>query len=260
MHFKINRFIIAALITGIFLASCKKDPGTKAPLLANQNDAYVRVFQYSPNYRTITGGADSFNVYIGTAKINSPFLTYNSAFPVATSPNYVAIPAGNQLFRFSTNGVITADSVTSHSFIKPLSKGQYYSLFITDSIKSTNEKVQMWVLDNFVTPVPGQYGIRLVNAVVTDTTGKNVDLYSVKMKANIFSNVPKGSATSFQCFHVPNGNDTLILRRPGITTWELGRINGITQSSQRVYTIVYKGTTTITTGTKARTIISYINY
>jgi hypothetical protein len=266
MHFNINRVLFFALATCVAMSGCKKDPGTKAPLLENQNDAYVRVIHVAPSFRQIFSNRDTFNVYAGSARINSPFLTYNSFFPGSTVDNYVALPAGNQLFRFSVPGVVNYDSVTLYSFTKNLLPGQRYSLIITDSIKNTNEAAQMWLRDDYTVPVPGQFGIRFVNAVINDTAGKTVDLYSVKLKGNMFTNVKGFSATGFHYYNTTLNADTLIVRRSGVTTWELARLPligtnaPIPYSSQHVYTYIYRGDTKLTTGTKGRGLTSYLNY
>jgi hypothetical protein len=264
MHFQINRLLITALFAGVVLGSCKKDPGTKAPLIAGQDDAYVRVVHVAPSFRTLFNNRDTFNVYAGTVRINSPFLTYNAFFPVSTVNNYVALPSGNQLFRFSLPGVVMQDSVNLYSFTKSLSAGQHYSLIITDSIMSSNENSQIWLKDNYTVPVPGQFGIRFVDAVLNDTAGKTVDLYSQKLKANMFTNVKIGSATGFQYYNTTLSSDTLIVRRSGVTAWELTRLpigsaTPVSYSSGRVYTYIYRGDTKLTTGTKARGLVSYIN-
>jgi hypothetical protein len=256
----------------VAMSGCKKDPGTKAPLLQSQNDAYVRVIHVSPSFRQIfststLAAKDSFNVYVGSSRINSPFLSYNGFFPGSTVSNYVALPAGNQLFRFSLPGVVNYDSATVYSFTKALAPGQKYSLIITDSLKSsTNESAQMWLKDDYTVPVPGQFGIRFVNAVINDTAGKTVDLYSVKLKGNMFTNVKAFSATGFHYYNTTLNADTLIVRRSGVTTWELARLPligtnaPIPYSSQHVYTYIYRGDTKLTTGTKGRGLTSYLNY
>jgi hypothetical protein len=258
MHFQINKFLTVALLAGVSLAGCKKEAGTKAPLLENQNDAYVRVVHASPSFRTVFSNRDTFNVYAGATRINSPFLTYSSFFPGATVNNYVALPAGNQLFRLSVPGVLNADSVNLYSFTKTLQGAQRYSLIITDSIKSNNDRVQMWLKDNFTTPVPGQFGIRFIHAVLNDTAaGKTVDVYSTKLKANMFTNVPVGTATGFQYFNTPTTGDTIIIRRNN-TLYEITRLNNMSQSSGRVYSLLYRGSA-LTTGTKGRLLTSYLN-
>jgi hypothetical protein len=234
-------------------------------------ESYVRLVHAAPNFRAVLSNPsatppltvkDSFNVYAGSAKLNNTIMTYGSIFP--STNLYIGLPATNQVFRFVNPGVLNVDSLTVHSFVKSLDKGQRYSLIITDSIKSANENMQMFIRDNFVQPVPSQFGIRFVHAVVNDTAGKTVDLYSAKLKGNMFTNVKIGSATSFQYYNVTGmTTDTLIVRRNGVTTWELARIpvtGGAAQtySNQRVYTYVYRGDTRAT-GTKGKALISYQN-
>lgn len=256
MNFK-NIATIMGLIS-ITAVACDKKTDWLAERTYEGFNSYVKIVHASPNFRVVHGNnRDSFNVFVGAAKANGTFLTYGSVMP-ASSANYLGYPSGNQLFRFAVNGVATPDSINLYSFTKKLEPNQKYSLIITDSIKSTNEMKQMWLKDDFDTPIPSQFGMRFVYAVVNDTAGKTVDVYSVKSKANIFSNVPIGTATGFVYRPTTLSNDTLIVRRPGITTWELARLNGVTYTNQRVYTFIYRGDTKAT-GTKGKSLTSYLN-
>lgn len=255
---KLKSIVAIAVIGVSLIASCKKEAEPRVTFQPNQNDAYVKILHFAPSFRNIFSNRDSFNVFIGAKKVNGAFLTYNSIFPNNTF--YTAIPSGKQLFRFSVNGVLTPDSISLLSFVKPLTGGKYYSLIITDSINSANEGKQMFLEDNFTVPASGEYNLRFVHAVHNDTAaGRTVDLFSVKNKRNVFANVPAGSSTGFLNLPVSpiSGGDTLILRRSG-TAFEISRINGIAQSNGRVYTVVYKGSAA-TTGTKGRTLATYLN-
>ena len=107
-------------------------------------------------------------------------------------------------------------------------------------------------------PVLGQYqiGLRFVHAILNDTAGKTVDLYSVKNAANIYENVGATAATGFE--KKPQySNDTLIVRRAG-TNFELARINGLSTLPGRSYSLVYRGNGKVTTSTaKPRGLVVY---
>ncbi len=255
-------FIISVAIAGV-LAGCDKELQEDVPAtLTGEGYSYIRVIHASPTFRSVvtTPGIqtrDSFNLYVSGAKVNSSFLTYNSMFPGQTT-GYIAVTSGLHYFRLTLNGVKTADSATLHTFQKVLEPGQRYSYILTDSIRSSNENRQMLLKDNFNNPVPGNYAVRFVHAVMNDTVGKTVDVYSFRRKANIFTNIKIGDATGFVEYG-PSGTDTLSVRRNG-TTWELTRLNSIPFASGRVYTVIYRGLTSpLPANTRPRGAVYYQN-
>jgi hypothetical protein len=255
-------FLVSVLAAGI-MVSCEKELQEDAPAELMTNGAFVKVVHVSPNFTPISGGhPDAFNFIVSGAKVNSAALSYSSLFPGQTT-GYIGLTNGMHWFKVVRPGVNTGDSITIHTFQKVLQPGQRYSYIVTDSFRSNTEARAMFLEDNFNTPVPGNYAVRFVHAVHSDTVGKVVDVYSYKRKANIFTGIKIGQATGFIELG-PSGNDTLSIRRPGVTTWgsgvgELARFTGIPFSSGRVYTVIYRGLTTLTTGTKARGIQYYLN-
>lgn len=253
----IKKYLLFATIGMVAMTGCDKEIVEEAPtqLMTGEN-SYIKVVHLSPNFTTVTGQPEALNFIVSGAKVNSAPVAYNAMFPLQTT-GYLGITSGLHWFKVSRPGVNTNDSITIHTFQKLMEPGQRYSYIITDSVKSNNEKAAMLLEDNFNVPVPGNYGVRFVHAVHSDTAGKTVDVYSFRRKANIFTNIKIGTATGFVEFG-PAGTDTLSVRRSG-TTNELTRFNGIPFSSTRVYTVVYRGLTTATTGTKARGLMYYLN-
>lgn len=250
-------FIVSVAAAGV-LAGCEKElqEDTPTQLLDNSSNSQIRVVHLSPNFATISGQPEAFNFIISGAKVNSAAVAYNAMFPFQTT-GYLGVTSGLHWFKISRPGVNTTDSVTIHTFQKVLEPGQKYSYLVTDSFKSSTERRQMLLEDNFNPPVPGNYGVRFVHAVLNDTAGKTVDVYSFRRKSNIFTNIKIGDATGFVEYG-PAGIDTLSVRRSG-TSNELTRFNGIPFSSTRVYTVVYRGQTNLTTGVKARGLMYYLN-
>jgi hypothetical protein len=255
-------FIISVVAAGV-LAGCDKELQEDAPsqLMDETSNSQIRLVHISPNFAAISGQADAFNFIVSGAKVNSTAVAYGGMFP-GQSTGYIGVTSGLHWFKLVRPGVNTVDSVTIHTFQKVLEPGQKYSYLVTDSFRSVNESRQMLLKDNFNNPVPGNYAVRFVHAVLNDTAGKTVDVYSFKRKANIFTNVKIGDATGFIELG-PAGNDTLSIRRPGVTTWgggvgELARLNAIPFASTRVYTVVYRGMTA-TTATRPRGAIYYQN-
>ena len=253
-------YIIILVGTLGFLWSCSKDLEKVAPTNSLDGFAYIKIAQYSPNFRQVVNGKDSINVYVNGAKLNGAFLTYGSIFPSATNL-YAAVPPGApQTIRITVNGVTTPDSVTLATFTKTLVAGSYYSLMITDSVLTTNEAKQIFVQDKFTITDTSHFTMRIVHAILNDTAGKNIDVYSMRQAANMFSNVSPGTVSAFNSQPYYFVADTLIVRRAG-TTFELARLSTAASpiGRQRAYTLLYKGVPNTTTGTKGRSLVTFYN-
>ena len=289
-------FILAGSL--LFITSCKKSDKYVAKRLPVTNNAYLRIVHVAPNFATTLGVADNFHIYINDTKINGAAFVYATttanlvdtvspnptlatypttvtAFPAQAVNNdtYAAVAAGTEFIRLSLVGKNLVDSQTFVKLPVSLGIGQYYTLFITDNIRDGQTAPQIFTQDLFSKPDTGSYSIRFAHMVLNDTAGKNVDVYSTKQAATIFSNLTPGTVTGFLTFKIspttPSIPDTIIIRRAG-TLNELTRypptrvgVKGISSSistvsysnNQRVYTVIYKGNASVTTGAKARSLI-----
>jgi hypothetical protein len=278
-------FVKLFLVFMFFVAAyaCKKTFIINTPYqVVDSTKAYLKIIHASPFFRLSTGAQDTFNVYLGNIRLNNvSFLTYGGLFPNAVNPNtstitntYMAVPAGLQQFHFSIPGVIKQDSVQLFAFTKNLNPGSFYTLLITDSILLKRDSSRIFVQDVFTTPLPGNISLPFIHAVLNDTVGKKVDVFSYARNTTILTNIPPDSTTAFQSlgyntgvvdtFYVtrslapgqpsntPLANRTILAKLPFST-----KLTGA--SPQRVFTLYYKGNANLTTGTKARTLSSYIN-
>jgi len=254
-------YIIILVGTLGLLWSCSKNLEKVAPTSSPDGFAYIKIAQYSPNFRQVVNGRDSFNVYVNGVKLNGAFLTYGSIFP-ATTNLYAAVPPGSpQSIRITVNGVTTPDSVTLVTFTKTLVAGSYYSFLITDSLLTANESKQIFMEDKFSITDTSHFTIRFAHTILNDTLGKNVDVYSKRLAANMFSNISPGTVTTFITQPYNLVSDTLIVRRAG-TTFDLATLlpaNSIAFARQRAFTLLYKGIPNVTTGTKGRSLVAFYN-
>jgi hypothetical protein len=215
---------------------------------------------------------------VDAAPPNATLATYPTtvtAYPAQTlnTDTYAAVAAGTETIRLSLVGKNLVDSLTFVKLPVSLGAGQYYTLFITDNIRDGQTAPQILSQDLFSKPDTGKYSIRFAHMVLNDTAGKTVDVYSTKQAATIYSAVAPGTVTAFSTFlinpTIPSIPDTIIVRRAG-TLNELTRyppnkvgVKPITSTigavsypnSQRVYTIIYKGNASVTTGAKARSLV-----
>lgn len=248
---------ITAFLT--ILYSCTKEIKYNATTVSPAGSAFIKVLDFAPSFRLVTSNRDSFNVFVNNIKINGTFLTYNAGFPNSVNDTYAAVPPGVQMIRLSVNGVTTPDSITIATFNKTINAGEYYTLILTDSLFSNIEANQIWVKDNVKLTDTGHFSLRFIHAVLNDTTGKNVDVYSQRYLTNIFSNITPATTTTFSQFAYTSLSDTLIVRRAG-TLNELARLNSASFVRQRAYTLVYKGNGNLTSATtKGRVLTTYIN-
>lgn len=267
--------LLTASIIGI--ESCNKQYSTIATYQVGDSvTSFLKVVHIAPNFRKVTNLQDTFNVYVNSARITSPALSFTpgtafvSIFPAITLNNYSAIPAGTQTIRLSIPGTVNPDSITAVTMTKSFVQGLYYTLFITDSINSATDANRIFVQDNFTAASTGYYNLRFCNAVFNDSatisTGtKTVDIFSYARNATIFNKVRADSTTTFQVFgtNVSVADTLYVTRTPASGTPPLSSRVILAKLAlvpgYRTYTLYYKGDGTATTGTKARTLGYYVN-
>lgn len=261
---KKNLQIIVFCFCAIFMFySCDKNHDYTAPTVNAEGLAYLKILDFAPSFKQITNSyRDSFNVYVNGIKVNGSFFNYGTIFPSTSNP-YIGVPAGPQSIRITLQGIVNPDSVTLASFNKTLDAGSYYSFIVTDSLLKANEAKQIFIKDNFAPTDTGHFTLRFVHAVLNDTLGTSIDIFSTLYNMNIFTNIAPGTATAFSPFQYTTVTDVLIVRRSG-TLFELARLSAASFSRQRAYTIVYKGQPgtvfSATTAPKGRSIIQYTNF
>lgn len=262
MKKSLQNIYITSLFLVIGLVACNKDTTYLAQPVISGNSAYIKFLHLSPSLATITGTADNITVLnfdpksSSWNKITGTPLAYEKYFPTTTNV-YAAVNAGPQTIKFSLAAVSQKDSAELFLKMVQADAGKYYSFIITDSVKSTSLSKAMFLQDDLLTLGSSQIGMRFVHAIWNDTAAKNVDIYSVRNNATIFSARSAGSATSFAPLNYFTTSDTLIIRRAG-TTFALASFNGANFTPGRNYTLVYKGNGTVTASTgKPRSLLIY---
>src|SRR5258705_311885 len=72
--------------------SCSKKIDLVSPTTSPDGFAFIKIAQFSPNFRQAFNNRDSFNISVNNIKLNGSLLTYGSIYPVAANL-YAAIPA-----------------------------------------------------------------------------------------------------------------------------------------------------------------------
>jgi len=256
----ISFLTLTALVAGMVL-SCKREYPVAAGYTGVSSAAFIKIIHASPNFRAIFHVPDSLNVYTGATKINGPLLKYGGAFPTnGGNGGYLAVDPGNQSIRLTVSTASAPDS-TVVSLTKTLVAGAYYTLVITDSIQSMRDSSKIWVQDSYPKPTlgAGYLYLRFVHAVMDDSAGTTVDLYSQRTNLVLFANIKIDSITPFTSFpSIAGGVDTLYVRRSG-TTAILAKLNTVTAGDQQFYTALYAGDTALSPAAKTRALSFYRN-
>lgn len=262
MKKSLQYIFFGALVLVVGLPACNKDTTYIADPVSSSSNAYIKFLHVSPSLATITGQADNITI-LNFNKVSNTFnkltgtpLAYEKYFPTTTNA-YASVPAGQQTIKFSLAAVSQIDSAELFLKMVKTESGKYYSFIITDSIKSTTISKTMFLQDDLLSLASAQIGMRFVHAIWNDTADKNVDLFSVRNNATIFSSRSAGSASTFTPLNYFSTSDTLIVRRAG-TSFALASLNGVSFTPGRNYTLVYKGNGTVTTSTaKPRSLLIY---
>jgi hypothetical protein len=271
-----NIFYLSIAVVVFFASSCKRNYDYVATYLkADSSLAYLKIIHASPSFRQVFNKQDSFNVYVDNHKVNSSFLTFNSLYPFSVnqttnsiSSTYFTVAPGQKEIKL----VGSVDSATIYTISKNLQAGKLYSLLLTDSIKSTRDSSQIFVQDIIPPAIQGYYNLRFIHAVLNDTAGKTVDVFSYARNTTIGTNLKPGAITNFSLIAYNTGViDTFyVTRSAGASTplsarTILAKIPttaaniGSSSPDKRSYTLYFKGDANLNSGSKARSLAFYIN-
>ncbi|HCL05971.1 MAG TPA: hypothetical protein DHW64_08415 [Chitinophagaceae bacterium] len=252
----------ALLAAGMMtIIACEKEAEKTATFTSASDMAFVSVVHASPNFRQVFNAPDSINVFVNNQKVNGTLITYGGLFPASgtTLNGYIGVPPGLQNIKLTVAGVATTDSIPLTTLSKIFTKGQKYSLIITDEIKNARDSSKILLPDVYSRPNAGLFNLRFVNAVATDTAGLMVSVFSTRRNAAIFNSIAQGGVANFQTFpYNAQLNDTLYIRRPG-STYNLDTLNNVSFSNQKTYTLIYRGDGRTNVGTKARALVTYLH-
>lgn len=234
--------IISLILLGFGMAatsSCLKKVETSFQEEKNLNDkALIKVYLGTVN-------ATRNYVYVDGAPVTGAGLATGGIFP---SSGYAsAITAGTK--NFIIKDTLATSKQIPLEFTSTLEAKKNYTIFMYDTITSPKRLIvetPLNMLGKSAAPV------RFVNIIYAKTNVPAVDIYSTAKNANLFTNVPTGSATGI--IYLPTGvTDNIIVRIAGTTT-QLAAINSLVLQSGRAYTLVFRGSYFVTSGTNAKTL------
>lgn len=234
-----NKFIahigLAALVAGIAWG-CVKDKGKE---VAFENTTFTDK-SFVQVHNGILNAARNY-IYVDGGVLNGSALAYNSTFP-ATPSNFSVT---NGFREFLVRDTLSTTTQVPLSFAENLQAGRYYTIFLYDTLTAPKKKI---VANDIQIPTDTTARVRFANFIFSRTAVPNVDIFSLKRNANVFTNVGITDVTGY----IPYAsalNDTLYVRETG-TLNQLAAMNGFNPVQKRSYTLVFRGRyqTTGTTG------------
>jgi hypothetical protein len=237
---------LALSVAAMFMA-CKKEAEIYQPELRDFDvKAFIKV------YNSIVNSNRTY-VYMDDVPLTGAGLNF-ATLPLFPSVSYAsAIDAGARNVLIKDTLVTTTQKPIT--FSSTFDAGSNYTIFTYDTLNNTKYMV---VKDNIVEPADTTSRLRLANLIYNRTALPNVDIYSIKLKRNVFSNVATTSVTDFVSYQSGLA-DTLFVRATGTTT-NLAQLNNFVPTQKRSYTIVYRGNYPTTSGTLARNLTQFVNF
>jgi len=251
---KNNSIIYVCIAAFLLCTACEKDYQgrlvTQPTLLTTTDKASLQFYNATLNsVRTY--------VFVDNVLVSGTATSYStsSLYP-STSPSDMTLTPGSR--SITVRDTFPTTTQTQVTVTGNFEAGASYTLFSHDTLSSAKAFV---VKDNIVVPADTTARVRFANLIYSATAVPNVDIFSVRRQANVFTNVALRDVTDFIPYAAATPlSDTLHVRATGTTT-NLASLNGFNPIRKRSYTLVFRGRylTTGTTGV-ARSLVSYLSY
>jgi hypothetical protein len=220
------------IATALLAVSCVKETGKEVALEQTNftNKAFVQVYNG-------TLSSTRNYVFVDGAPVNGAPLVYAATFP--STPSNFAIPEGFRAFliRDTSSTILTQPPMT---FAENFLASSSYTIFMYDTLTSPRQKT---VVNNIIIPVDTTSRVRFANFIFSTSAVPNVDIFSLRKNANVFTNVPVTEVTEYIPYASSSKtveNDTLYVRETG-TSNLLATLNGFAPVRKRSYTLIFRG-------------------
>lgn len=230
------------MLVGIVLVSCEKSFDEKT--VQQRDSSATSMVQFY----VATVGASRNYVYVDGKPLNGAALSSGSLFP---STAYGSMVQSGQR-AFLVRDTLSTTTQVPLSFANVLSGNRNYTVFTYDTISAVKQKT---VETTITIPTDSTCRIRFAHFAYSPILMPNVDLYSFKRMANVFTNVNPTDVSGYIPF-ASRLSDTLQVRETG-TTNVLAQLNGFVGTEKRSYTMIYRGSHR---GPTARFLSSFVNY
>ncbi|NBT16711.1 MAG: DUF4397 domain-containing protein [Chitinophagia bacterium] len=242
----IIRSILAGIVSSAMLLSCQKEAYN--PVAQENRDLAKSAFV---KFHNGIVNSNRTYIYADLVPLNGATIAFGSVFP-SLSPSYAALNAGARAI--AIRDTLFPSTQYPLAFNAQLEAGAYYTIFAYDSINAPNQKI---VKDNIEAFGDTTARIRFANFPYSTTAMPNVDIFSQKRQANVFTNIAPTAVTDFIPY-ASNLNDTLYVRPTGTTT--VLTQSTLLPTARRSYTVIFRGSYRVTTGAAARTLTSFLSY
>lgn len=260
---KIYAFGIITLLSVVLVISCTKDFDSKTVLQKDFSNStlaqvYVATVNASRNY-----------VFVDGNPVTGALLSSGSLFP---SSGY-AFNVNSGVRNFVVLDTLTATTQVPLSFAENMQVSRNHTIFLYDTISTPKQKT---VTTDIVIPSDNSARLRFANFPYSPVDIPMIDIYSARLKANIFSNLSVTDVTNFlvvpsnitDTFYVRLSGTTVNLQNfvpptPPATVGSFSEIRSIaTFTAKRSYTLVFRGgfRATATTNSTVRTLSLFANY
>ena len=239
-----NIKLLFPLLAIVFLAGCEKTIEDTTPI-DDDMTTKARVQLYVAHVGAV---ARNF-LYVDGLPVNGSSLAFGSVFPAAPATSF-AVPAGFRAFLLRDTSSTTTQPALS--FAENFSAGNFYTIFTYDTLNAVKQKT---VLTNIVVPDDTTARLRFANFIYSPNAVPNVDVFSFRRNANVWTNVPVKEVTEF----IPYQSgvvDTLYVRETG-TTIQLAKAAVGSFTAKRSYTAVFRGSYR---APASRSIVTFINF
>jgi hypothetical protein len=231
---KSRKIIIAGcvvLTAFLLIQSC-----SKAPVIFTQEQRDLTNLARVQVYNVAVGNQRNY-VYVDGKAVTGAALVYTNAtfsplFP-ATANSFVVSPG---LRSFVIRDTLITSTQPALAFPENFESNKYYTIFAYDTSSSIKQKT---VETNIIFPSDNTARVRFANFVFWKTgTPPNIDIFSKRKNANIFSDIPLTTVTDFIPYE-SGVSDSLIVRTTGSATALDTAV--LSFSSKRSYTLVFRG-------------------
>ncbi len=251
--YKITIISLGTVAVSFLYMSCYKS-NIKLVAVTNTdfiNKGFVQVYNGTLSSARNYVYVDASSI-LGPAGVSGTALAYGSTLP--STPSNFSVASGIRAFLI--RDTLPATTQPPMSFAENIEPYKYYTIFMYDTVNSPKQKI---VNNDIVIPNDTTARVRFANFIFSKTAVPNVDLFSVKRNANVFTNVAITDVTNYIPFNsavTTATSDTLLVRETG-TTNLLAQLNAYMPIRKRSYTLVFRGRYQSTSGTVVRTLSSF---
>lgn len=167
---------------------------------------------------------------IDASPVSASTMVSGSVFP-GTGYGF-NVPAGVRAFMITGTAPLAP-----FTFAENMQPGKHQTIFIYDTTTSPKQKT---VIDNIVIPTDTTSRLRFANFVYNPYAIPNVDVFSWKANANLWTNIPVTGVTDYVVY--PSlVTDTLYIRETGTSNQVFKLTIGGGVTPKRNYTLSYRG-------------------